>query len=178
MKNLTCLKCQLCKGSLGRRHHCSLGLEFEEFTVSTHITSWITFLWHVHRANTLVAHLGEHDTTQTEGTEQNLNAALVIHHPNYNDKTQDNDIMLVKLATPAQFNQYVSPIQLPTTCPASGTWCLVSGWGNLRTNGGESCSHGDAKEPHLPLLLFILVGKGCSWKSSYARIPEGPILCT
>lgn len=91
------------------------------------------------RANTLVAHLGEHDTTQPEGTEQALKVAQVIRHPNYNDKTQDNDIMLVKLAQPARFNQYVSPIQLPTSCPVAGTWCLVSGWGNLLTNGGESC---------------------------------------
>ncbi|XP_015272079.1 PREDICTED: trypsin-like, partial [Gekko japonicus] len=86
-------------------------------------------------ANTLVAHLGETDTTRMEGTEQNINAALVIRHPNYNDKTQDNDIMLVKLAQPAKFNQYVAPIPLPSSCPAAGTWCLVSGWGNLLTHG-------------------------------------------
>ncbi|KAJ6663784.1 hypothetical protein lerEdw1_009863 [Lerista edwardsae] len=97
---------------------------------------WIVSAAHCYvPANTLVAHLGEHDTTQREGTEQALKASLVIRHPNYNDKTQDNDIMLVKLAQPARFNQYVSPIQLPNSCPVAGTWCLTSGWGNLLTHG-------------------------------------------
>ncbi|XP_078504323.1 trypsin-3-like [Lissotriton helveticus] len=92
---------------------------------------WIVSAAHCYQpANTLVAYLGEYDTTYTESTEQAIQVSKVIKHPNYNSQNQDNDIMLVKLSKPAQYNHYVSPIALPTSCAAAGTWCLTSGWGN------------------------------------------------
>ncbi|KAJ1133436.1 hypothetical protein NDU88_011731 [Pleurodeles waltl] len=42
--------------------------------------------------------------------------------------------MMVKLASPAQFNQYVQPMKVGTSCPPEGSQCLVSGWGNLLTS--------------------------------------------
>ncbi|XP_067411411.1 trypsin II-P29-like [Emydura macquarii macquarii] len=47
----------------------------------------------------------------------------------------NNDIMLVKLAQPAQFSAYVQPVPISDKCPVPGTECLVSGWGNLLTSG-------------------------------------------
>ncbi|GAB1290729.1 hypothetical protein APTSU1_000595900 [Apodemus speciosus] len=41
----------------------------------------------------------------------------------------DNDIMLIKLKSPATLNSKVSTIPLPQSCPSAGTECLVSGWG-------------------------------------------------
>ncbi|XP_069058192.1 trypsin-like [Pleurodeles waltl] len=83
----------------------------------------------------LVAHLGEHDTAYAEGTEQRLQVAKVISHPNYNKGNNDNDFMLVKLSTRAKFNKYVQPIKMATSCPTAGSRCLVSGWGNVLTSG-------------------------------------------
>ncbi|XP_069092714.1 trypsin-like [Pleurodeles waltl] len=84
---------------------------------------------------TMVVRLGEHILSANEGTEQFIYAAKQIRHPNYNPQVFDNDIMLIKLAQAAQYNQYVYPIPLPSSCVATGTWCTVSGWGNMVTNG-------------------------------------------
>ncbi|XP_036393847.1 trypsin-like [Megalops cyprinoides] len=86
-------------------------------------------------ASQLEVHLGEHDTYREEGTEQRFWVSKVISHPYYNPQNLDNDIMLIKLARPAQYTQYVQPIPLPTRCPYTDENCLVSGWGNTITNG-------------------------------------------
>ncbi|XDV29450.1 hypothetical protein PO909_032577 [Leuciscus waleckii] len=77
----------------------------------------------------LVIHLGKHNVSVTEGTEQRIDAEKEIRHPNYNDQTLNNDIMLIKLRKPAIFNKYVKPIRLATSCSSAGEQCLVSGWG-------------------------------------------------
>ncbi|XP_043935331.1 cationic trypsin-3-like [Protopterus annectens] len=81
--------------------------------------------------------LGEHNIDVSEGTEQFINSERVIRHPNYNSWTIDNDIMLIKLATPANLNAYVQAVALPSGCAADGTYCLISGWGNLSSSGSN-----------------------------------------
>ncbi|XP_053124052.1 trypsin-like [Hemicordylus capensis] len=91
---------------------------------------WVISAAHCYApAETLVARLGKHNLSRYEVTEQNLKVAKVIRHSNYNYKTSENDIMLVKLAQKARINKYVRLIRLPTHCPAPGKKCLVSGWG-------------------------------------------------
>uniref|UniRef100_A0A673B270 trypsin n=1 Tax=Sphaeramia orbicularis TaxID=375764 RepID=A0A673B270_9TELE len=75
--------------------------------------------------------LGEHDIWEPDGTEQHIMSAKFIRHPDYNSRTQDSDIMLIKLSQPATLNNYVRPAALPTKCAADGTMCQVSGWGSL-----------------------------------------------
>uniref|UniRef100_A0A8C9ILV9 Peptidase S1 domain-containing protein n=1 Tax=Piliocolobus tephrosceles TaxID=591936 RepID=A0A8C9ILV9_9PRIM len=58
-----------------------------------------------------------------------------IHHPRYNWRTLDNDILLIKFSRPAIINAYVSTISLPTAPPAPGTACLISGWGDTLSSG-------------------------------------------
>ncbi|XP_043934988.1 trypsin-like isoform X2 [Protopterus annectens] len=96
---------------------------------------WIVSAAHCYQANTLLAWLGDHDVSVQDGTEQYINVAKVIAHPNYNADNLDSDIMLIKLAQPAVLNQYVQTILLPRQCVAAGTWCIASGWGNLITDG-------------------------------------------
>lgn len=81
--------------------------------------------------------LGEHNIEVLEGGEQFIDSALVIRHPNYNSWLLDNDIMLIKLSAPAQLSAQVAPIPLPKKCPPAGTECLISGWGNILSNGGK-----------------------------------------
>uniref|UniRef100_A0A8C0JA85 Peptidase S1 domain-containing protein n=1 Tax=Chelonoidis abingdonii TaxID=106734 RepID=A0A8C0JA85_CHEAB len=64
-----------------------------------------------------------------------IQVAKAIQFPQYNQYNTDNDIMLVKLAQPAQFSAYVQPIPISRSCPVAGTECLVSGWGNILTSG-------------------------------------------
>uniref|UniRef100_A0A8C3T7U1 Peptidase S1 domain-containing protein n=1 Tax=Chelydra serpentina TaxID=8475 RepID=A0A8C3T7U1_CHESE len=61
----------------------------------------------------------------------------IVLHPSYDDQTLDHDIMLIKLAHPIQPDAYVRPIPLPTACPEVGSLCMVSGWGNILSDGCE-----------------------------------------
>lgn len=82
--------------------------------------------------------LGEHDIWEPDGTEQHIMSSQFIRHPDYNPRTQDSDIMLIKLSRPATLNSFVSPAALPSRCAADGTMCQISGWGSLRPSD-EGC---------------------------------------
>uniref|UniRef100_A0A3Q1FP44 trypsin n=1 Tax=Acanthochromis polyacanthus TaxID=80966 RepID=A0A3Q1FP44_9TELE len=73
--------------------------------------------------------LGEHNMNEVEGYEQIFNVSRIYLH-NYNYRTFDSDIMLIKLNRPAVVNAKVEPAQLPdqNDCPTRGM-CRVSGWG-------------------------------------------------
>ncbi|XP_037651183.1 trypsin-3-like [Sebastes umbrosus] len=79
--------------------------------------------------------LGEHNIAVNEGTEQWIDAAKMIRHPQYNSYNLDNDIMLIKLSRPATLNSNVQTVALPSRCPEADENCLVSGWGNTSANG-------------------------------------------
>ncbi|KFM00309.1 Trypsin, partial [Aptenodytes forsteri] len=81
--------------------------------------------------------LGKHNLALTESTQQFISSAKVIRHSGYSSATLDNDIMLIKLAKPAQLNRAVQTVPLPTSCVATGTTCLISGWGNTLSNASE-----------------------------------------
>uniref|UniRef100_A0A8C5WHN5 Peptidase S1 domain-containing protein n=1 Tax=Leptobrachium leishanense TaxID=445787 RepID=A0A8C5WHN5_9ANUR len=100
------------------------------------ITSqWIISAAHCYQPpRNLVTHLGEHDVTKEEGTEHHIQVEKICKHSSYGPLSFNNTFMLVKLAQPAQLNQYVQPIRLAQDCPTAGTQCLVSGWGNLLTD--------------------------------------------
>ena len=78
--------------------------------------------------------MGEHNLRYTEGNEQFIRSARVIRHPNYSSYNINNDIMLIQLSKPAQINDYVKPVALPTSCASAGTMCTVSGWGDTMSS--------------------------------------------
>lgn len=61
----------------------------------------------------------------------------VFKHPKYSSFTINNDILLVKLAQPAQLSAHVSPVCLAASGDnfAGGLKCVTSGWGLTRYNG-------------------------------------------
>ncbi|XP_016404387.1 vitamin K-dependent protein C-like [Sinocyclocheilus rhinocerous] len=79
--------------------------------------------------------LGDYDLFRIEGTEMTLPVKQPIAHPQYNHFTVDNDIALLRLATPAKFSTYILPACLPTQNLAermlhrNGTVTVVTGWG-------------------------------------------------
>uniref|UniRef100_A0A3P9MCU4 Peptidase S1 domain-containing protein n=1 Tax=Oryzias latipes TaxID=8090 RepID=A0A3P9MCU4_ORYLA len=62
--------------------------------------------------------------------------ATLIIHPNYNSKTEDNDIALLQLSSPVTFNNYITPVCLSATNSTfySGVNTWVTGWGDIGTN--------------------------------------------
>ncbi|XP_036449624.1 trypsin-3-like [Colossoma macropomum] len=97
---------------------------------------WVLSAAHCYQSSFEVR-LGEHNIYVNEGTEQFITSSVVIPHPDYNDATYDNDIMLIKLSSAANLNEYVSTVPLPSPCnfPSDGTYCLVAGWGNTLSSG-------------------------------------------
>ncbi|XP_040217623.1 trypsin-like isoform X5 [Rana temporaria] len=95
---------------------------------------WVVSAAHCYQSSMQVR-LGEHNIAVSEGTEQFINSAKVIRNAAYNSRTLDNDIMLVKLASPATLNSYVKSVPLPGGCAAAGTNCVISGWGNTLSSG-------------------------------------------
>lgn len=64
-----------------------------------------------------------------------LRVVKTFKHPDYNRRTVDNDIALLRLETPADFSEYILPICLPgrkmaeQTLHQNGTMTVVTGWG-------------------------------------------------
>jgi secreted trypsin-like serine protease len=59
-------------------------------------------------------------------------------HPNYSDSQRNawvNDIAVITLESPIQYNQYQSPIALADSLPAPGTLTTLSGWGMTSATG-------------------------------------------
>ncbi|XP_076016882.1 trypsin-3-like isoform X2 [Genypterus blacodes] len=101
-------------------------------------SEWVLSAAHCKSKSNVEVRLGEHNIWEPEGTEQFIMSAKFIRHPNYSSRTQDNDIMLIKLSRPASLNSFVRPATLPSQCGRDGTMCLISGWGSLRPSN-EGC---------------------------------------
>ncbi|XP_061572576.1 trypsin-3-like [Cololabis saira] len=103
---------------------------------------WVLSAAHCRSKSNVEVRLGEHDIWEPEGTEQHIMSSMFIRHPDYNPRTQDSDIMLIKLSQPATLNSYVKPAALPSACGIDGTLCQVSGWGSIRpSNEGSRFPH-------------------------------------
>lgn len=72
-------------------------------------------------------------------------------HPNYNTKTTDKDIALIKLNKPVDFSKSpIRPICLPNLGKDfSGGMGVIAGWGTTSENGDESTVLKKAKVPIL-----------------------------
>ncbi|XP_063102750.1 chymotrypsinogen A-like [Cavia porcellus] len=73
---------------------------------------------------------------------QFLQIEKVFTHPSYSNEAASYDIAVIKLATPAQFTERVSPVYLPfaTDHFHPKTPCVVTGWGQTRFSPPEDSS--------------------------------------
>ncbi|CAF2143492.1 unnamed protein product [Rotaria magnacalcarata] len=82
---------------------------------------------------------GLHSLEQNENTEttrQVRQAQQVTVHPGYNSDTIKNDLALVRLAEPVEFNENVQPACLPGPDPKPDSEVVLIGWG-VTSTGGE-----------------------------------------
>jgi len=71
---------------------------------------WAVFVFiSLTSADVLYVNLGDHDLQSNSETRNKLiKASKITQHAQYNNKTQDNDISLLKLETPLVFDKTVS----------------------------------------------------------------------
>ncbi|XP_031236931.1 anionic trypsin-2-like [Mastomys coucha] len=138
-----------------------------------------------HCYNRIQVRLGEHNINVLEGNKQFVNAAKVIKHPDFNRKTLNNDIMLIKLSSSVTLNARVATVALPTSCAPAGTQCLISGWGNTLSFGGDSAVgtrvmlQADCEDSYPGKITnnMICVGYLEGDKDSFPGDSGGPVVC-
>uniref|UniRef100_A0ACB8ES15 Anionic trypsin-2 n=1 Tax=Sphaerodactylus townsendi TaxID=933632 RepID=A0ACB8ES15_9SAUR len=96
---------------------------------------WVLSAAHCYQSGRIQVRLGEYNIDVLEGSEEFIEAEKQIRHPGFSPKNMDNDIMLIKLATPATLNSRIRAVSLPSQCVSAGNECLISGWGNTLSNG-------------------------------------------
>jgi len=116
--------------------HC---LEADSYDPDTY--EWT--LWNA-TVNDFDVVLGAHNKNVNEPEQQRFSVARLVKHPNWVYPNRydyyikfNNDIAIVKLATPVQFNNNIQPICLPSSSSdnaADGSFGIVSGWGDLFEN--------------------------------------------
>jgi len=81
---------------------------------------------------------GEHNQNSNEGSEQSRTVSQVLRHPNYNANTFANDIALMRLSTPLNFDTYVQPANIPSASFSPAANLVVAGWGTTSSGGSLS----------------------------------------
>ncbi|XP_075394204.1 chymotrypsin-like protease CTRL-1 [Tenrec ecaudatus] len=115
--------------------------------------SWVVTAAHcnVNPSRHLVV-LGEYDRSSNSEPLQVRSIARAITHPNWNPNTMNNDLTLLKLASPAQYTARISPVCLaaPTETLPAGLTCVTTGWG--RISGVGNVTPARLQQVALPLV--------------------------
>ncbi|KPP66066.1 chymotrypsin-like [Scleropages formosus] len=134
--------------------------------------------------------LGEHDHDSNSEAIQTMKVGGVFQHPSYNPFTIDNDITLVKLASPAILNSHVSPVCVAETGDnfPGGMKCVTTGWGLTNHNALETPPL--LQQAALPLLTntecqrfwgnkisSVMICAGAAGASSCMGDSGGPLVC-
>ncbi|XP_029363540.1 transmembrane protease serine 9-like [Echeneis naucrates] len=77
--------------------------------------------------------LGRQSQQQPNSNEVSREVTLTIIHPNYNPRTSDNDIALLRLNSAVTFTNFIRPVCLAASNSTffNGTDSWVTGWGNI-----------------------------------------------
>ncbi|XP_005063055.1 PREDICTED: chymotrypsinogen 2-like, partial [Ficedula albicollis] len=81
--------------------------------------------------------VGAYDQDAPGPDQQKLTIEKVFKNPKFNMLTIHDDITLIKLATPAQLSDRVSPVCLPKATDEfdGGLTCVTTGWGLTNPSG-------------------------------------------
>lgn len=114
---------------------------------------WILTAAHCVR-KVLYVRLGEHNLDYDDGSELQFRVAKSIKHPNFDKKTVDSDIALLRLPRPVNATTYMgfSCLPRPFQPLPKNMDCTVIGWGKRRNRdqSGTSVLH-QAEVPIIPM---------------------------
>ncbi|XP_036382192.1 granzyme G-like [Megalops cyprinoides] len=91
---------------------------------------WVLTAAHC-QARKMTVTLGALSLTQKEKEKQQFTVTQTFPHNQFNNKTGENDLMLLKMNKPAILNKFVSTLALPKpqTDVRTKMQCSVAGWG-------------------------------------------------
>jgi len=90
-----------------------------------------------HCGSPRTAYAGLHDRYNT-GAGQSRSIVGNYKHPSYGSpRGNSNDIMLLKLSSPFSLGSCVNTACLPSSAPAVGKSCWITGWGTLSSGGSQ-----------------------------------------
>lgn len=114
--------------------------------------SWVLTAAHCGNKKPLWARVGDDHLLLLQG-EQLRRTTLSVVHPKYQHgsgpilprRTDEHDLMLLKLGRPAVLGSRIQALRLPRSCAQAGEECQVAGWGTtaarrVKYNKGLSCS--------------------------------------
>ncbi|XP_063266958.1 chymotrypsinogen 2-like [Prinia subflava] len=152
--------------------------------------NWVVTAAHcgVRKTDTVV--VGAYDQDAPGPDQQKLQIEKVFKNPKFNMLTIHDDITLIKLATPAQLSDRVSPVCLPKATDEfpGGMTCVTTGWG--LTDSSASHTPAVLQQVALPLLTNtqckefwgfrirdVMVCAGADGASSCMGDSGGPLVC-
>lgn len=85
--------------------------------------------------------LGRQNLQGKNPNEVSRTVARIILHPNYDSFTSNNDIALLRLSSPVNFTDYITPVCLAASDSVfnNGTDSWVTGWGAVKEGGESAC---------------------------------------
>jgi secreted trypsin-like serine protease len=89
-------------------------------------------------ANILVTAGVHHQQNSDPKTRQERTIDSVFLHPDWDRETLENDLAILRLSKPVQFNDYVQPACLPGPDPPPNSSVVIIGWGADRMDGRPS----------------------------------------
>ncbi|ALC40949.1 CG4386, partial [Drosophila busckii] len=166
----------------GGRFYCAASLLNDQFLLTA------SHCVYGFRKERISVRLLEHDRKMSHLQKIDRKVAEVITHPKYNARNYDNDIAIIKLDEPVEFNEVLHPVCMPTPGRSfKGETGIVTGWGALKVGGPTSdtlqVSHTDCQKLTNSLHLFsqevqvpILSQDSCR-KSRYGNKITDNMLC-
>ncbi|GFS67372.1 chymotrypsinogen B [Nephila pilipes] len=94
--------------------------------------------------NKLIVRSGEHNLMLVEGTEQETTVAETFDHPDYDESTVHNDVALLRLKKPFEFDNYTRAACLPQINDAPlepNTLAVIIGWGKQKSTAIYGTDH-------------------------------------
>lgn len=81
----------------------------------------------------LTIEAGKHHEKKDDPHQQIRRVTKILMHESYDSDLIDNDITLFKLDKPFILNEYVNIVCLPEVVVADGANCMVTGWGDTKS---------------------------------------------
>ncbi|NWV10926.1 GRAK protein, partial [Ptilonorhynchus violaceus] len=138
--------------------------------------------------------LGAHRVSTAEKEQQIFEVMDSFPHPEFDQFSGDNDIMLLKLNDTAKLNKYVQLLPLPDSCEdvEPGTLCQVAGWGDtaprkpseylqqatLKIVDRRSCDRKYDNDPKITSNMLCAIAKKKNSPSDTCQGDSGgPLIC-